>query len=269
LFQDSDEDRLNHRIPHRFEPITNIGANWCCHCGYMLPLGIKGSKKCTGMLMWSILHLEYSTPLILTHHSECGISCHTKCAHLVPDFCGMSMEMANQMLQEMRAANKRKTPQASVNKGNATWDRPTSTGSIGSQSDLTSQIGKMHLDEEQTPSSPSYLPDTSPRMKPLPAPTGQDPYARPPQPSFDPRMHMPQPQPPPHGTPPNRYAPIPNTAVIGRPPQQIPSPKMQQGYPQPYPVAAPHTGQAQQLPPQPQVDMSRVCSAILNNDDDL
>ncbi|KAG2203913.1 hypothetical protein INT47_007496 [Mucor saturninus] len=85
--RDSDEDKLNHRIPHRFEPITNIGANWCCHCGYMLPLGAKGAKKC----------------------SECGITCHTKCQHFIPDFCGLSMEMANQMLSEIKAANKRKT----------------------------------------------------------------------------------------------------------------------------------------------------------------
>jgi hypothetical protein len=83
----ADEDKLNHRIPHRFEPITNIGANWCCHCGYMLPLGSKGAKKC----------------------SECGITCHTKCQHFIPDFCGLSMEMANQMLSEIKAANKRKT----------------------------------------------------------------------------------------------------------------------------------------------------------------
>ena len=45
---DPEEEKLNHRIPHRFEPMTNIGANWCCHCGYMLPIGKKGSKKCTG-----------------------------------------------------------------------------------------------------------------------------------------------------------------------------------------------------------------------------
>ncbi|KAI8888884.1 kinase-like protein [Backusella circina FSU 941] len=85
--KESDEDRLNHRIPHRFELITNIGANWCCHCGYMLPLGSKGAKKC----------------------SECGITCHTKCQQFIPDFCGLSMEMANQMLSEIKAANKRKT----------------------------------------------------------------------------------------------------------------------------------------------------------------
>ena len=73
---DPDEAKLNHRIPHRFEPLTNIGANWCCHCGYILPLGKKNSRKC----------------------SECGLTCHSHCAHLVPDFCGMSMEMANQIL---------------------------------------------------------------------------------------------------------------------------------------------------------------------------
>ncbi|CAO3629359.1 unnamed protein product [Cunninghamella blakesleeana] len=83
--KDADEDKLNHRIPHRFEPITNIGANWCCHCGYILPLGSKSTKKC----------------------SECGITCHIKCAHLVPDFCGLSMEMANQMLAEIKAAKRR------------------------------------------------------------------------------------------------------------------------------------------------------------------
>ncbi|CAG8824052.1 11674_t:CDS:2, partial [Gigaspora rosea] len=49
-----------------------IIANWCCHCGYILPLGKKGAKKCT----------------------DCGIACHSKCAHLVPDFCGMSMRRA-------------------------------------------------------------------------------------------------------------------------------------------------------------------------------
>ncbi|KAI8095061.1 kinase-like domain-containing protein [Gilbertella persicaria] len=81
-----DEDELKHRIPHRFEPLTIIGANWCCHCGFMLPLGFRGAQKC----------------------EECGVACHTKCASLVPDFCGMSMEKANLMLSEMKAANNRR-----------------------------------------------------------------------------------------------------------------------------------------------------------------
>lgn len=45
---DPDEEKLNHRIPHRFEGFSNMGANWCCHCGYMLPLGRKNCRKCTG-----------------------------------------------------------------------------------------------------------------------------------------------------------------------------------------------------------------------------
>jgi len=45
---DPDEEKINHRIPHRFEKFSNVGANWCCHCGYMLPLGKKNSRRCTG-----------------------------------------------------------------------------------------------------------------------------------------------------------------------------------------------------------------------------
>jgi hypothetical protein len=90
--QEGDEEKINHRIPHRFEPLTNIGANWCCHCGYMLPLGRKNARKC----------------------SECDITCHANCAHLVPDFCGMSMETANQLLRDWRDINKARGGKAGV-----------------------------------------------------------------------------------------------------------------------------------------------------------
>jgi len=80
LFQDGDEEKLKHRIPHRFETFTNLSANWCCHCGYMLPLGRKNAKKC----------------------SECHITCHSTCTHFVPDFCGMNMETANKLLADMK-----------------------------------------------------------------------------------------------------------------------------------------------------------------------
>ena len=79
---DPDEEKINHRIPHRFDPFSNMGANWCCHCGYMLPLGRKQSRKC----------------------SECKLTCHATCVHFVPDFCGMSMESANQILFEIKKA---------------------------------------------------------------------------------------------------------------------------------------------------------------------
>lgn len=78
---DPDEAKLNHRIPHRFEPILNRGTKWCCHCGYILPWGRKNVRKCT----------------------ECGVMCHAQCTHLVPDFCGMSMEMANKILTTIKS----------------------------------------------------------------------------------------------------------------------------------------------------------------------
>jgi classical protein kinase C len=45
---DPDEAKINHRIPHRWNNFSNMSANWCCHCGYLLSLGRKNSKKCTG-----------------------------------------------------------------------------------------------------------------------------------------------------------------------------------------------------------------------------
>nr|ODO02707.1 AGC/PKC protein kinase [Cryptococcus depauperatus CBS 7855] len=77
---EGDEEKINHRIPHRFTAYTNMSANWCCHCGYMLPFGRKNGLKC----------------------SECALTCHQTCSHLVPDFCGMTMEMANLLLKNLR-----------------------------------------------------------------------------------------------------------------------------------------------------------------------
>ncbi|KAF7588217.1 Serine/threonine kinase [Aspergillus hancockii] len=91
---DPDEEKINHRIPHRFETFSNLSANWCCHCGYLLPFGRKSAKRC----------------------SECGLTSHAHCTHLVPDFCGMSMEAANQILETLiRAKNHNKS--ASVSSG--------------------------------------------------------------------------------------------------------------------------------------------------------
>jgi serine/threonine protein kinase len=77
---DPDEEKINHRIPHRFDVFSNIGANWCCHCGYMLPISKRESRKCT----------------------ECKLTCHANCVHFVPDFCGMSMDRANEILAELK-----------------------------------------------------------------------------------------------------------------------------------------------------------------------
>ncbi|KAL2131874.1 hypothetical protein VTI74DRAFT_4486 [Chaetomium olivicolor] len=89
---DPDEEKINHRIPHRFQPFSNLTANWCCHCGYMLPIGSKkNSRRCV----------------------ECNLTAHAQCVHLVPDFCGMSMAVANQILEGIRTTKKTRQEKAS------------------------------------------------------------------------------------------------------------------------------------------------------------
>ncbi|KAL2208606.1 hypothetical protein CC79DRAFT_1288011 [Sarocladium strictum] len=89
---DPDEEKINHRIPHRFAPFSNVTANWCCHCGYILPFGKKNCRKC----------------------SECSLTSHAHCVHLVPDFCGMSMAVANQILEGIRTQKQRQAKGTSL-----------------------------------------------------------------------------------------------------------------------------------------------------------
>ncbi|KAF2189602.1 calcium-independent protein kinase C [Zopfia rhizophila CBS 207.26] len=125
---DPDEAKLNHRIPHRFENFSNMGANWCCHCGYILPLGRKQSKKC----------------------NECGLTCHAQCVHFVPDFCGMSMEVANQILYEIKRTRK---------------------GQSGSASTMSSRVLRPTQATKPTPPPPS--------QSQYPPPPGQDQQGQP------------------------------------------------------------------------------------------
>ncbi|KAF8461352.1 kinase-like domain-containing protein [Kalaharituber pfeilii] len=127
---DPDEEKLNHRIPHRFEPMTNIGANWCCHCGYMLPIGKKGSKKCT----------------------ECHLTCHAQCTHLVPDFCGMPMDVANKVLTQIRNAKKQ---QRIPNAQSGQWQKPAAPMTPRKDS---------YLPPQQGPSAPMGSPPEQPSL---------------------------------------------------------------------------------------------------------
>ncbi|KAI0458679.1 hypothetical protein F5B21DRAFT_511869 [Xylaria acuta] len=110
---DPDEEKINHRIPHRFAPFSNVTANWCCHCGYILPFGKKNCRKC----------------------NECGLTAHAHCVHLVPDFCGMSMAVANQILEGIRAGKQRQSKGASL-------------------SEKTMRTGKMSPPSSSGPTSP-------------------------------------------------------------------------------------------------------------------
>ena len=83
---------LRHNIAHRFEANTNISPNWCVHCAYMLPLGKKQVVKCT----------------------ECGACAHRECAALVPNFCGLSYELRNQMIQAIELSENERRSKETV-----------------------------------------------------------------------------------------------------------------------------------------------------------
>lgn len=182
-YQDDDAEKINHRIPHRFEPITNIGANWCCHCGYMLPLGRKNARRCT----------------------ECDITCHANCAHLVPDFCGMSMETANMLLRDWKDINRARAGRA---------QRPSTTPSTPSQMQAPAYPGPPS-DMEQVNTGMGRIALTG-QEPPLPPKTPEYGYGRQATPQSpakdmrgDPRMQVPGSYPP--GTPPQAARPLPGS----------------------------------------------------------
>ena len=144
---DPDEEKLNHRIPHRFENFSNMGANWCCHCGYILPLGRK-NKKCSGKSSALLLFASFRTNVV----PECALSCHATCAHLVPDFCGMSMEVANQILVLSRETK------------NLQGQRPSKPTNL-SERTLRPSSGR----PSPAPPQPSYRPAPTPEQLSTPA----------------------------------------------------------------------------------------------------
>ncbi|KAF9013343.1 hypothetical protein BDQ17DRAFT_1396420 [Cyathus striatus] len=228
---EGDEEKINHRIPHRFEPLTNIGANWCCHCGYMLPLGRKNARRC----------------------SECGITCHANCAHLVPDFCGMSMETANELLRNWRDINRQreKFRQPSKQLTDATHVTSSSVDSVTTTVDRL----KLSHDVASSPSEPySARPASMPGQGGFPAdsryyqqqqqpqpqapsygqqgPTIRPPGARIPVPPGYPSEPPVQGQPPIVGPPPEPFG-IPGYPSVLRPSQHSPGP----GKPVPLPLS--------------------------------
>ncbi|KAH9933130.1 uncharacterized protein BXZ73DRAFT_89794 [Epithele typhae] len=193
---EDDADKINHRIPHRFEPINNIGANWCCHCGYMLPLGRKNARRCT----------------------ECDLTCHANCAHLVPDFCGMSMETANMLLKEARMVSARKEERKEVERR-----RQTTAPLLAKVQLPIDQMDQMKLAESPQQTMPDYgyrkptpslEPAQDPRMQQGMPPPGA--YPQQPQPGRPPGgrgMAPPFPTEPHAPFPPGRVGPSPGYDV--------------------------------------------------------
>ncbi|KAF8584712.1 hypothetical protein K439DRAFT_1389249 [Ramaria rubella] len=236
---DRDEVKINHRIPHRFGTITNIGANWCCHCGYMLPLGRKNARKC----------------------SECDLTCHASCAHLVPDFCGMPMETANLLLAQLRTIDITKQQRAQQ-------PRPQAPPQISD-----AQVEHVADQFEQTQISSAEQRFNQPKPDLPPEPPGYQvppaPQAATPGPQPDPRFPHPSQHSHPYQPPPLGQVPIqrpggrlsvsstqstsgypPETQAI--PPQQRPPPPRGDAFQQMLPTPA--ASQSPRIPagPQPQ-----------------
>ncbi|KAG9085648.1 Serine/threonine kinase [Ceratobasidium sp. UAMH 11750] len=179
--EDPDDAKINHRIPHRFETMTNLSTNWCCHCGYMLPLGRKNFKKCT----------------------ECDLTCHATCAHLVPYFCGMSMANASALISSMRdiKSHQRDRPRPQHQTQPSFSHQPS-----GSQSGINYNIS-------QSPTSP-----TAPIESGM---AGMN--IRPPQ-DYGPGPGPGQGQGPPPRPPQQQYGPSTNQALYGPGATQVPLP---------------------------------------------
>lgn len=219
LLKDGDEEKINHRIPHRFEPLTNIGANWCCHCGYMLPLGRKNARKCT----------------------ECDITCHANCAHLVPDFCGMSMETANELLRSWRDINKARIDKQRVG---PSMQKHLQTSPLPMPDQAINQQLGPAIDRLKIASPEQGFPEGYGRPPPPPDRYPQDGrYQQQPGSPQIPPMQLGESYPPPQQSPQMVNRPLPprqGTAPPGFPGQQVVPP-----------VRPPSRPYEQQLPPDP------------------
>ncbi|KAI0269865.1 hypothetical protein BC834DRAFT_967598 [Gloeopeniophorella convolvens] len=219
---DGDEEKINHRIPHRFEPLTNIGTNWCCHCGYMLPFGRKNARRCT----------------------ECDLTCHANCAHLVPDFCGMSMETANQLLRDWRDINRaRGGKAAAATQASRMQTPPTYPPTPDQMGGMTQEMERVRISGSEPPRA-----ETPPQQRHQQQPSYDRRQQQQPLPGPFPVSHPPAGMPPPAGARPAVAPAFPYEPIVplgARPPPP--------GYEQPPPAAVPPDGYPQgRITPQQQ-----------------
>lgn len=203
----------------------------------ILPIGRKKARKC----------------------SECDLTAHTDCVHLVPDFCGMSMEIANQLLRDIKSINTQKSRlpgKPSLPPGSNALPPSSSAGS-GDQ--LADAAGRMQLEGRPSTSPPPRQSSQQPysaispssqasfgsqqQQRPIQSPPAEQPdpaaaYFQQPQQQQPSHQSRPLPaQPFPQGPPPGAYAggaapyqPRPMPPGAARPDQMVRP--QQQGYPQ-------------------------------------
>ncbi|KAH9472555.1 hypothetical protein Pst134EA_003164 [Puccinia striiformis f. sp. tritici] len=218
---DGDEEKmLNYRIPHRFEPMTTITPSWCCHCGMMIPLGRRQlARRCT----------------------ECPITAHADCTHLVPDFCGMSMEKANRLLQEIKTAKSRQSTRMSSHSPLKPPSEPPSS--------LHQDMGRLQLSHTGPPSPPAGSSSDYQQSHPPGSHTSGS--SHPPGSLSDPSRHEKL-----STTGPPMPRPLP--AQPSRPPSQISAGAPSAAYPQPSgnEGPAPYPPQPRPLPPHNQPNLA-------------
>ena len=98
----------------------------------MLPFGRKNARKC----------------------SECDITCHANCAHLVPDFCGMSMETANELLRNWRDIKSAQTSKARRQQQQQAVEQAQVVSPVVEALSPTVDRPKITGGQEQTPITP-------------------------------------------------------------------------------------------------------------------
>ncbi|KAJ2783983.1 Serine/threonine kinase [Coemansia javaensis] len=148
-FGDAADDvvELGHRIPHRWEHSTNIGANWCSHCGNMLPIG-RRAYKCT----------------------ECSTTCHAGCKDYLPNLCGLDMMKASAMLMEIKRAKGAAHQPKLVTKRDTVAKRPLPSAAAGQGADGQVAEVQDRFAQMQPPSAAGQL---QPQPQPQPQPQSQ------------------------------------------------------------------------------------------------
>ncbi|KAL3893923.1 MAG: hypothetical protein SGCHY_005565, partial [Lobulomycetales sp.] len=163
---------LRYNIPHRMELAANLSANWCYHCGYILPIGSKKVMKCL----------------------ECSKSAHKDCAKLIPSFCGLSPDVADKLVAAFEEQERRAHEREMMLEGEAGMT-PSASGSAlpvpGGMKPSSSSLSTALEPVSATPSfsalpqspavsavqSPPKRGDSRPESPAAPAPGIPSPYA--------------------------------------------------------------------------------------------
>ncbi|MBW0487359.1 hypothetical protein O181_027074 [Austropuccinia psidii MF-1] len=218
----AEEKMLNHRIPHRFEPMSTLAPSWCCHCGMMLPLGRRQqARRCT----------------------ECSTTAHADCTHLVPDFCGMSMEIANRLLQEIKTAKSRQKSRLSSHFP----PKPSSEPHVHS---VHQELSKLQLDNTTIPLTTTVTPTEYQQNRPnlsqsVGPPLGSFAESIPDRSSLPPASfpsHQPRPLPAHPDFPPSQGSAHPTGLPFHQSSHGVPSSSPHPYHHSPQPMPLPHTG---------------------------